>query len=259
MNQARPFVITLIVISILSMGCGLAQPLIERLPEDALAALEESTPTPTRIRPTPRPTFTMTPTPTDTATHTPTFTPTPTFTHTPTETPTPADTPTPTETYTPAPTDTPPPTNTPVPRPTRPPTETPTPAPPTVTPTPDWEFKLKEQADRTWQKTSNNQISNIALISNASDTPLGGYYVVGEHTSGKTYKSPASSWQYDAVNGLEGYVKQGNLKVELGPYMDGIWYVYVVDGGGTQLSAKVPLEYSSDPSTWVWDFLWWSQ
>jgi hypothetical protein len=264
--------LTLFTITVFLLGCGLAQPVIDRVQSNetinkALANLsDEATPTQTRIPPTPRPTFTVTPTPTDTPTSTSTPTDTPTLTPTPTETLTPEPTATPTETFTPAPTEEPMPTDTPVP-PTRapqpqqqlPPTDTPTPEPPTPTPTPDWAFKVKEQGDRTWQKTNYHAITNIVLITDASDTPLGGYRVVGEHSSGKTYKSEASTWQYDKTNGLEGYIKQGNLKVEPGLFEDGVWEIYLIDSGGTQVSDRVSWSYSSDPETWVWDFLWWSQ
>jgi hypothetical protein len=62
------------------------------------------------------------------------------------------------------------------------------------------------------------------------------------------------------LNGLEGYVKQGNLKFEPpGGFQDGTWTIWLVDGGGTQVSKQVPLSYSSDPNTWAWDFIWFSQ
>jgi hypothetical protein len=120
-------------------------------------------------------------------------------------------------------------------------------------------FKVQEQGNRMFQKTNAHIISNIVLISDSSGTPLGGYHVVGEHSSGKTYKTPASGWQFDAVSGFSGYVKLGNVKYEPGVFEDGTWYVYVVDGGGTQLSDKVAWSYSTDPNQWVWDFIWWSQ
>ena len=99
----------------------------------------------------------------------------------------------------------------------------------------------------------------VVALTDGNNTPIGGLYVMGEHSSGKTYKSPASSWQYDALNGLEGYIKQGNIKFEPGVFEDGTWNVYVVDSNGTQLSDKIPLSYSSDPNQWVWDFIWWKK
>jgi hypothetical protein len=120
-------------------------------------------------------------------------------------------------------------------------------------------FKVKEQGNREFQKTSASFMSNIMLLTDGNGTPLGGYYVMGEHSSGRTYRSPESAWQYNALNGLEGYIKQGNVKFEPGGFEDGTWYVYVADSSGKQLSDKIALSYSSDPSTWVWDFIWWSQ
>ncbi|MDM8519143.1 hypothetical protein QUF64_03790 [Anaerolineales bacterium HSG6] len=267
MSKKQLFGILLVFSTIFSLACGLAQPIIDRAQSnervsEALASFSDATETPTRLPPTPRPTFTITPTPTDTATSTPTPTDTPTATPTPTETYTPEPTATPTETFTPEPTKEPTATETPVPptrAPQQAPTHTPTLGPPTATPTPNWAFKMREHSDRTWQKTNYPAIINIALISDGNGTPLGGYYVVGEHSSGKTYKSPVSSWQYDVTNGLDGYIKQGNVKFELGPFDDGVWHVYIVDGGGTQISDKLPLPYSSNPETWVWDFVWWAQ
>lgn len=54
-------------------------------------------------------------------------------------------------------------------------------------------------------------------------------------------------------------MKQGNLKVELGGYEDGTWQIWVADGGGTQVSNRVALNYSSNPESWAWDFIWWAQ
>ncbi len=231
----------------------MAQPVIDKVRSvDFLAASADATPTRERRRPTPRPTFTPTPDYTDT----PTPTLTPTITPIPTDTPTPVPTNTPEPTPTPAPTDTPVPTNTPVPPPPAAPTDTPTPAP---TPTPSWRFKVKEQGNRMWQKTQSSILSNVVFISDANGTPLGGFYVIGEHSSGKTLKSGASTWGFDAVGGAQGYAKYGNVKFEPGGFEDGTWNIYIVDGGGTQLSDKVPLSYSSNPEQWVWDFVWFSE
>jgi hypothetical protein len=111
-----------------------------------------------------------------------------------------------------------------------------------------------------WQKTTSPILSDIIVISDSNGTPLGGFLVVGEHSSGKTWKSLPSSWSYDNSSGFGGYIKQGNVKFEpQGGFQDGTWNIYVVDGGGTQLSDKVPLSYSSSPDQWVWDFVWWSE
>jgi hypothetical protein len=252
MGNSRLLVAAFLLLTFSSLNCSLARPIIDKVKSsEALTSLssssdEEET---NRRRPTPRPTFTPTPNYTDT----PTNTPTPSITPIPTDTLTPIPTNTPVPTDTPAPTDTPVPTNT---SPPPPPTATFTPAP---TPTPSWVFKVKEQGIREFQKTNATFISNIILISDANGTPLGGYYVVGEHSSGRTYRSAESNWEYSALNGLEGYIKQGNVKFEPGGFEDGTWQIYVVDSNGTQLSDKVALSYSSDPSQWVWDFIWWGQ
>lgn len=247
-NTPRTMLAGIMLLALLILSCNIAQSVSDRA-SGALAGITGDEATPTQ-RARLRPTFTPTPdyTPTPTNTHTPTITPIPT------DTPTPVPTDTPVPTNTPAPTDTPPPTNTPKPVP---PTDTPPPAP---TPTPNWTFKPVEQGNRMFQKTTNHTIYIIAAIVDGNNTPIGGLYVKADHSSGKTYKSPASSWQYDAVNGFEGgYIKQGNLKVEPGVMEDGTWTIYVVDGNGTQLSDKIPLSYSSDPNQWTWDFVLWKK
>jgi outer membrane biosynthesis protein TonB len=256
MGNSRLAFVAFFLLAFVSVNCGLAQPVIDRVrSSDALARLtsaEEATPI-RRTLPTLRPTFTPTPN----FTNTPTATPTPTITPIPTDTPTPVPTNTPEPTNTPKPTDTPIPTNTKPPPTPAPPTDTPTPAP---TPTPDYPFKVEEQGNREFQKTQNSILSNIILISDANGTPLGGYKLKAVHSTGIDYESAPSSWQMDALNGLEGYVKFGNLKFEPpGGFQDGTWTVWVVDSGGNQVSKKVPLSYSSNPSTWAWDFIWFSQ
>lgn len=251
MGTPRPLLMlaAFFLLAAVTINCSLAESLAERIrSRQILASLGSDDATPTlRSQPTRRPTFTPTPA----------YTETPTPTLTPTITPIPTDTPTPVPTPTPLPTDTPVPTDTPistVPPPPPPPTETPTPAP-----TPDFAFKVREQGDRTWQKTNAPILSNIFAITDGNGTPLGGYFIVGEHSSGKTYKSSSSTWQYDACAGGGGYGKCGNVKFEPpGGFQDGTWTVYVTDGGGAQLSAKVPLSYSSDPNQWYWDFIWWT-
>ncbi len=111
-----------------------------------------------------------------------------------------------------------------------------------------------------WQKTTAPNLSNIFLITDGNGTPLGGFTVVGEHSSGISYKSLESTWAFDNSSGYGGYIKQGNLKFEPpGGFQDGTWTVYVIDGGGTQMSDKLPLSYSSNPEQWVWDFVWWTE
>ena len=255
MGTPRRIYTALILLALLSVNCGLAQPIIDRVQNSSAIARftgGDETDT-TRVRPTPRPTFTPTPSYTDTPTPTPTFTLTPI----PTDTATPTETPTLAATETPAPTETPVPTNTQPPPPPAPPTEVPTPEP---TPTPSYAFKIKEQGNREFQKTNATFVSNIILISDANGTPLGGHRIVGSSSDGRTYESAESSWQLDATSGLEGYIKFGNLKFEPpGGYDDVTWTIYVVDSSGNQVSAPISLTYPSDPNQRAWDFIWWAQ
>ncbi|MEW5961239.1 MAG: hypothetical protein AB1801_26240, partial [Chloroflexota bacterium] len=87
--------------------------------------------------------------------------------------------------------------------------------------------------------------------------PLGGYKVIGDHVpSGLHVESGLSTWDWSVVNCLDcDYIKQGNLKLEPGPFMDGIWNIYLADPGGNPQTPVVSLTYASDPQQWVWDFL----
>jgi hypothetical protein len=83
---------------------------------------------------------------------------------------------------------------------------------------------------------------------------------MGVSSSGKNYTSADSSWQFDATNGLEGYVKQGNLKFEPpGGYNDETWTIHLADSAGSQVSDNISLTYPSDPTQRAWDFIWWGQ
>ncbi len=256
MGTSRQALGALILLALLSVNCGLAQPVIDRVRNSEVLASfdgEQEAEATRRQRPTPRPTFTPTPSFTDT----PTVTPTPTLTPIPTETSTPVPTNTPENTATPVPTETPVPTNTFPPPTPAPPTATFTPAP---TPTPDYAFKIKEQGNREFQKTSTNFVSSIIAVTDANGTPIGGYKVVASSSDGRNYTTAESSWSFDALNGLEGYIKQGNIKFEPpGGYSDLTWTLHLVDSNGSQVSAPISLTYPSDPNQRAWDFIWWSQ
>jgi hypothetical protein len=115
---------------------------------------------------------------------------------------------------------------------------------------------VAEQGNREFQKTTNAGILVFVAAVDQNNTPIGGMKVVGEHSSGKRVESPPTDWSYTAVNCLDcGYVKQGNVKFEPGPFEDGTWNVYLVDGGGSRVSPTVSLSYSPDSSQWVWDFI----
>jgi hypothetical protein len=173
----------------------------------------------------------------------------------PTEVPTPVPTLTPTAI--PSPTATPLPTDTPVPTNTPPPPPPPTPAPPTPTPEPSYPFMVAEQGNRVFQRTAYHVINVYVAAVTADNVPIGGLKLVGDHVpSGAHIESGPSDWYWSVVNCLDcSYIKQGNVKLELGPFVDGVWNVYLADQGGTPLSPVVPLTYSADPEQWVWDFI----
>lgn len=246
MGKSRPFVAALVLLAFISLGCGI----IDRIrSNDTVARLTSGSnePEATRRQSTPRPTFT----------------PTPAYTATPTDTPTPTITPIPSETPTPVPTDTPIPTDTPTPEP---PTNTPRPAPPPPTPTegpppptatPDFPFTIVEQGSREFQKTNYNGIVIFAAAVDQNNSPIGDLKLVGNLSPGDQHaESPATTWNWSAANCLGcSYVKQGNVKFEPGPFVDGTWNIYLADGSGNQLSPTVSLSYATDANQWVWDFI----
>ena len=224
------------------VSCSLRDTLSRRLGQQPQATLSG-------VTKTPRPTFTATPD----------WTPTPTDTGTPTATLIPTDTPIPTETPVPTDTDTPEPTNTPKPRPPQP---TDTPGPPTPTPMPDYPFVVAELSDPMWTSTTNPWTEIFVAVTDQNNTPLGGYKVVGDAANAVTphLESPPTCFDWCKTTGRGGkYVKAANTTFEPGPFIDGAWNIYLVDGGGTQVSPVVTLNYSTDPNQWRWDFVYFKQ
>ena len=161
-----------------------------------------------------------------------------------------------TPTASPVPTNTPLPTNTPIPTSPPPPQPTALPPPPTATLEPSFPFAMVEQGNRTFQRTTYHIITVYIAVVSEGNIPMGGYKVVADHSSGTHLESGLSDWSWSAANCLDcGYIKQGNLKIDLGPFTEGVWSLYLADPGGAPLSAAVPLTYSADPAQWVWDFI----
>jgi hypothetical protein len=191
-------------------------------------------------------------------------------------TPIPTPVPTLTPSVVPSPTPTVVPTNTPVPPPPPPPPPKPqsppppsqpasvvpaasstnppqAPAPP---PAPSFPFVVVEQGNREFQRTNYHGITIYVAIVSEGNVPIGGYKVVGDHSSGLHIESALSDWFWSVTNCLDcDYVKFGNVKFEPGTFSDGVWHIYIADPQGNPVSAPVPLAYSSDPNQWVWDFI----
>ncbi len=171
-------------------------------------------------------------------------------TQVPTPVPSITSTPFPTPTETSIPTATPLPTNTPRPLPTA------TPAPPTATPAPVFPFSVVEQGNRMFQGTSYHVITVYIAIVSPGNVPIGGYRIVANSTAGGYIESSESDWHWSVANCLDcGYIKQGNLKLELGTYEDVTWNLTLVDSNGSPVSDIYPLSYSSNPDQWTWDFV----
>lgn len=126
-----------------------------------------------------------------------------------------------------------------------------------IAPTPAFPFSIAEQGNRAFQTTNHHPIVIFVAVVNEKNIPLGGYKVIGDHTpSGRHVESTLTEPDWSQVNCLScGYIKQGNVKLEPGNFEDGIWNIYLADINDRQLSPVVPLSYSADPSTWVWDFV----
>jgi hypothetical protein len=165
--------------------------------------------------------------------------------------------PTLTATAVPPATETPPPTDTPLPTVAPPPRPTATSAPPTPTPAPSFPFSVAEQGNRVFQKTNYHAITVYVAVVSEGNIPVGGFKVIGDHVpTGQHVESGISTWNWDVANCKDcDYVKFGNIKFEPGPFMDGIWNIYLVDSAGSPVSPVVSLTYSADPTQWVWDFV----
>lgn len=134
---------------------------------------------------------------------------------------------------------------------------TPTPSLPTPTSAPVYPFQISEQGNREFQRTTYHAVNIYVSVVSEGNIPLGGYKIVGDHVpSGLHAESALSSWNWSVVNCLDcNYIKQGNVKFEPGPIIDGAWNIYLADEGGHQVSPVLSLNYTSDPNQWVWDFV----
>ena len=138
------------------------------------------------------------------------------------------------------------------------PTETPAPTKtprPTFTPTPSFPFYVADQSNREFTRTNNPVIIIYVEILDANGTPLGGYRVIGDSTTGQHWESGESCWEWCKTTGTGGYAKVANVTFEPGPFIDGAWNIYLVDGAGNQVSPVVSFPYSTDPNQWVWDHI----
>jgi hypothetical protein len=201
--------------------------LLSRMPLPGTTATPaESLTTPTTSTPL-SPDMAVTPTPPPV---TPTSPPLPTDTATPTSLPaTPTLTPLP-------PTATPPPTPLP---------STATDAP-TATPIPDYTFTILETDQF---PTSHLNFDVYIAITDANNTPLSGYRVLGQHSDGLQIESQVSANAWTANSGAMHY-KAGNIKYEAPNSPGGVWTLQLVDEAGHQVAPSVELSFDSSDPTW---------
>lgn len=114
---------------------------------------------------------------------------------------------------------------------------------------------MAEQSNREFSHTNYHAIVVYVEILNAAGTPLGGYKVVGDSTTGQHFVSDESCWSWCKATPPGGYAKVANVTFEPGPFIDGAWNLYIIDGAGTQVSPVVTLSYGTDPGQWVWDHI----
>lgn len=170
------------------------------------------TPTPSPIN---TPTSTATPTPLPTAT--PTLTPRPTLTPSPTLVP-----PTETSTFTPAPTDTPTP------------------------PPPSFPFIITETAGF---ETNHLDFDVYVAITDAKNKPLGGYRVIGSHSSGLTVESQVSAGDWTVNSGAMHY-KGGNVKFSAPNSPSGTWNLQLVNEANQPVAPAIQFPFDAARPTW---------
>lgn len=185
---------------------------------------------------TPEATATLSPPPTFAPTATPLPTDTPTLV---VPSPTPAPSNTPTATSSP-----PPPTDTPAPPP--PPTAT---SLPTDTPAPVFSFEAVEVDPF---PTNHLDFDVYIAVTDANNTPLSGYKVVGVHSSGLRVESALSAGDWTENSGAM-YYKAGNIKYQVTNSPGGVWQLQLVDQTGA--AAAEPLDFSFDPANLKWYFV----
>ena len=173
------------------------------------------------------------PTPVSFATVAPTATPAmpPSPTVTPTDTPIPTATPTlVVPSLTPAPSDT-----------------------PTATPAPAFTFEAVEVDTF---PTNHLDFDVYIAVTDANNTPLSGYKVIGVHSSGLQVESALSAGDWTENSGAM-YYKAGNIKYQVTNSPGGTWQLQLVDGAGA--AAAAPLEFSFDQANLKWYFVLYRQ
>jgi len=93
-------------------------------------------------------------------------------------------------------------------------------------------------------------------LTDGSNIPIGGLKVVGDHTpSGVHWESGLSCFDFCKRNGLQGTVKSANVTFEPPQYDTGVWNLYVVDGGGAQVSSVIPVTVDFNAPGWFFMLL----
>jgi hypothetical protein len=135
----------------------------------------------------------------------------------------------------------------------------PTPPPPTATdmPTataiPAYSFTILETEQF---PTSHFNFDVYIAITDANNTPLSGYRVLGQHSDGLQVESQVSANVWTANSGAMHY-KAGNIKYEVPNSPGGVWTLQLVDEASHQVAPSVELSFdSSDPS---WYFVLYRQ
>ena len=93
-------------------------------------------------------------------------------------------------------------------------------------------------------------------ITDANNTPLSGYRVVGTHENGLQVDSPISAGAWTENSGAMHY-KAGNIKYVVPNSPNGVWTLQLIDSDGNL--AGPPVEFSFDANSPTWHFLFYER
>jgi hypothetical protein len=127
-----------------------------------------------------------------------------------------------------------------------PPTAT---AAPTDTPVPAYPFEISETGRF---PTNHLDFDVFVAVTDDDNKPLGGYRVVGQHSSGLQSDSEVSAGDWTVNSGAMHY-KAGNVKYSRLKSPGGIWTLQLVDEAGQPVAP--PVEFPFDPADPAWYFL----
>jgi hypothetical protein len=107
-------------------------------------------------------------------------------------------------------------------------------------------------AEKAQFPTSHPDFDVYIAITDAHNTPLSGYRVIGRHSGGAQIDSAASAGAWTENSGAKHY-KAGNIKYHIPNASGGVWTLQLVDGAGQP--AAPPVDCPFDPASPGWYFV----